>query len=255
MISRHVLAKRKVRQMIQEIYARSEMRLPTEPEIAAHIGISRETVRSALLSLQKEGIVARRHGRGTFLNYGVVEQPANMGEGKPFLSVIQDSGYAAEATILHHLRFRTSEPNASPAWIRTLFDEHVKGRLVSKGDDYLVIVRMFQADTVPVILAVDFLSRDSLLESTNSSDQFGDSIYEFVQTHTEEPIAYSVAELAASRPDPQVAEYLEISPQYPLLLLLHLHYWEQSRTPIAVTCAFVNSDRIRFSVFRSGYEL
>lgn len=40
--------------------------LPSESELAAQFGISRMTIRRALAALEKEGLIVRRHGSGTY---------------------------------------------------------------------------------------------------------------------------------------------------------------------------------------------
>lgn len=42
-------------------------RLPTEPSLAASLGISRATLREALKQLESEDLILRRHGIGTFI--------------------------------------------------------------------------------------------------------------------------------------------------------------------------------------------
>jgi len=42
--------------------------LPAEADLAAQLGISRPTLREALLHLEREGIIIRRHGVGTFVS-------------------------------------------------------------------------------------------------------------------------------------------------------------------------------------------
>src|SRR5215211_4172091 len=42
-------------------------RLPSEPDLAASLGVSRNVVRQALSSLEAVGIVRSEHGRGTFV--------------------------------------------------------------------------------------------------------------------------------------------------------------------------------------------
>jgi GntR family transcriptional regulator len=41
--------------------------LPSEVDLSAHLGISRPTLREALLSLEQEGMIVRKHGVGTFV--------------------------------------------------------------------------------------------------------------------------------------------------------------------------------------------
>ena len=71
-------------------------RLPSEPELAAELGVSRATLRDALRALEDEGALRRRWGSGTYvaerprvatsldLNFGVTEaiQAAGMRLGR-----------------------------------------------------------------------------------------------------------------------------------------------------------------------------
>ena len=44
--------------------------LPTERNLAAALGYSRVTIRSALGELQRDGLISRRQGSGTFVKHG-----------------------------------------------------------------------------------------------------------------------------------------------------------------------------------------
>lgn len=52
------------RPIVEETWERGAQ-LPSEPAIARHYGVSRNTVRQALLALETEGFVTRAQGRGT----------------------------------------------------------------------------------------------------------------------------------------------------------------------------------------------
>ena len=42
-------------------------RLPTEPVLAQHLGVSRATLREAMRSFESQGLIRRRQGIGTFV--------------------------------------------------------------------------------------------------------------------------------------------------------------------------------------------
>lgn len=58
---------RSLRAAIHEGRLRDNEALPPERDLAAHYGISRITVRKALAELEREGLVVRRRGMGTFV--------------------------------------------------------------------------------------------------------------------------------------------------------------------------------------------
>lgn len=60
------LALERLRQMLRDIPATGDSRLPTERQLAGSLGISRRSVRRALEVLEAEGLVWRRQGAGTF---------------------------------------------------------------------------------------------------------------------------------------------------------------------------------------------
>lgn len=50
-------------------------RLPTEPDLMARFGVSRFTVRQAIASLERRGLVRAEQGRGTFVRRDVLAYP------------------------------------------------------------------------------------------------------------------------------------------------------------------------------------
>lgn len=85
-----------------------EGKLPSEPQLAARLGVSRATVREAITLLETEGIVDRRHGSGTFvlpsaglknnmnMNFGVTDVIESAGQkpGSINVEIRQGSGSA-----------------------------------------------------------------------------------------------------------------------------------------------------------------
>ncbi|MBZ9937738.1 GntR family transcriptional regulator [Mesorhizobium sp. BR1-1-16] len=66
-----------IRSGIAEGRLRPNDALPAERDLAAHLGVSRVTVRKALRGLVDEGVLRQRHGSGTFVSRGAdrIEQP------------------------------------------------------------------------------------------------------------------------------------------------------------------------------------
>jgi len=74
-----------LRQRIDQGKLPAGARLPSEPDLAAELGVSRATLREALRALEDEGLLRRRQGSGTYVadrprvansldvNFGVTE--------------------------------------------------------------------------------------------------------------------------------------------------------------------------------------
>ena len=64
----HLQVQEHLRNLIESGVYGPGARLPSEVDLAAQLGISRPTLREALLHLEQEGVLVRRHGVGTFVS-------------------------------------------------------------------------------------------------------------------------------------------------------------------------------------------
>lgn len=127
--------------------------LPSEAAIARELGVSRNTLREAYVTLENEGVIIRRHGIGTF-----VAQPPfiqdSLNEFSPFAKIIQDVGYT---------------PN-----FKTLSTEIIEAPLevcdvlkLKSSTKVRYIERLVLADQKPVIYVEDYVPSDIDLQVSN----------------------------------------------------------------------------------------
>ncbi len=64
----HLQARQHLLSLIENGTYQPGEQLPSEVDLAAQLGISRPTLREALLHLEQEGMIFRRHGVGTFVS-------------------------------------------------------------------------------------------------------------------------------------------------------------------------------------------
>jgi GntR family transcriptional regulator len=228
----HVTTKRRIRELIADRVRQGLAQLPAEEELAGLLGVSRATLRTALVSLQKEGLIRRRQGRGTFIQGVAARLTANLGQDRAFLDVIRECGHEAGA------RARVVGPEAS--------DE------AGVGSPALRVERVFTADGRPAVLAVDLVPL-RLLQVPWPQVEPEASVFDFCAAWCGRPVAYSVAEIVPVAADPGIAATLEVEAGTPLLLLEHLHVAESDEV-LARTRAYVNGRWLRFAVVRAGSE-
>ena len=120
------------------------MLLPQEPELAAALGTSRQTLRRAYDTLARKGLITRRRGIGTFVRRPEVEQP--LGRLSSFLQTLALNG----------------QPPASRLVGARLCLDRQASRLLTSGGDGLVyeITRLFSVEGEPVVLETVYLPAD-----------------------------------------------------------------------------------------------
>jgi GntR family transcriptional regulator len=66
----HIQVQERLRTLIAGGVYQAGQQLPPEARLSAELGVSRPTLREALLNLEREGIIVRKHGVGTFVAPG-----------------------------------------------------------------------------------------------------------------------------------------------------------------------------------------
>jgi len=117
-------------------------RFPTDDELVATYGVSRQTVREAVRRLQGEGLLERRRGRGTTLTEPVLEQPLR-------------ALYSLARTVSHHGLAERSEVLA--AGRRTAPDDVAQALGLRRGGDVVFLERLRFADEEPISLERSWL--------------------------------------------------------------------------------------------------
>lgn len=230
--------KLRLREYIKACAQAATYRLPAEAQLSEMLAVSRPTVRSALLSLQKEGLLKRSHGRGTFINRYAVEMGTNLAEDKAFVDIIRDLGHEPSVEVLG----RGLRP-APPVVTEKLG--------LGEDDEVVVIERLFRSSGSPAVYSVDYVPRHDVTDVDAPSEI---STFDFIAMHTTRDVAYSIADIYPVAADAAVASRLGLAEGAPVLRLLHTHIDDDDR-PAAATSAFVNPELLTFSVVRTYHDV
>lgn len=118
--------------------------LPQEPELAAALGTSRQTLRRAYDALARKNLIARRRGIGTFVRRPEVEQP--LGQLSSFLQTLALNG---------------QPPASRLVGARLCLDRQASRLLTSDGRGLVYeITRLFSVGGEPIVLETVYLPGD-----------------------------------------------------------------------------------------------
>ena len=216
-------------------------RLPTEPLLATQLGVSRTTVRGALMTLERLGIVGRTPGRGTIVRKHVGRQAIILQRLIGFRGLLEETHDLVEVDQRYWLEDHPSDRAVEILGIRP---------------DATVIrtAKTMTADGAPAI----FISDEIPLQHCGPPDQvqlragepgdLPDSIFEFSRSWPHGSIEHTVIEMVPSivtEPD----EHLGLPVGSPFLRLWESHHSQEGQ-PLALSEVLVNDQYVRFHVVR-----
>ncbi|HAE58688.1 MAG TPA: hypothetical protein DCG54_04050 [Anaerolineae bacterium] len=170
-------------------------RLPSEPDLAADLGVSRATLREAMRTFETQGLIRRRQGAGTF----VVGQPPVMEGG---LEILESMLTLARRTNL--------DVGPGPATVERIQadDDCANALEVPAGTHLVRVSRTMRADSRPVAYLVDTLPED-VLHPEELTSKFSGSVLDYLLQRGD-PLSVSRTDITASNATADVAKMLEI---------------------------------------------
>jgi DNA-binding GntR family transcriptional regulator len=226
-----------LRQAITGGTFRPGSQLPTEAKLCEMLGVSRTVVREALRVLEDEGLVARRHGVGTFVRNHPIIKNLNFNFG--ITEMIESAGLKSGTS---HLAIQKE----------TADQEKAKQLRVSVGTSLITVERVRTADGRPVVYSLDTLT-EALLQRADFDPQLllTESIYNILQTSLGQTIEYGIARLLPVTAPHQVAEKLQLSTNALTLYIVQTDY-SASDEPLVYSCEYHLPDAFDFMVWRRG---
>jgi GntR family transcriptional regulator len=213
-------------------------RLPSEPDLAAELGVSRATLREALRALEDEGLLRRRWGSGTY----VAELPR--------VANSLDVNFGVTDAI------RTAGMRAGVAqgryWTEPVSVGEAARLGLDPGQDVLVVERVRTAEGRPVVLSRDIFPSRLVGDLPEAVDEMlHRSIYEVLERDLGIVIHHGVARFRPVRADYAVATRLGV-PRGELLLYLWQVDYAEDGAAVLSSHEFHLADAFDFSVVRRG---
>lgn len=224
----YVQVKNYIRKRIESGELRPHDALPGERELVSRLGLSRTTVRQALTDLVSEGILYRRHGKGTFVAPRKYEQ-----------NLTWLTGFAEG---VHHIdSFPTIEVLAQE--IRPAPDNIAATLKIPPGESVAFIARLISTDNEPLFVDRTYLIHP-IGELILQSDLTTQSIYKLIE-RLGYPVREGLQTIGAITMQPYDRRLLGVGPNSPALFLQRVTFIEAD-TPIEYSEAVYRADRFQY---------
>ncbi len=211
-------------------------RLPSEPDLARRLGVSRATLREAMRAFESKGLIRRRQGVGTF----VVGRQHVIDSGLEVLESIETQaeriGLQVTLGDLQVSKIKADGPAASAL-----------GK--PEGEELIRIARVIRTENRPVAYLVDTLPLD-VLSPEDLGGGFSGSILDLLLSRGEPALAQSRTEIRAEAASHDVARALEIQ-RGDVLLHFIAYLFDSTGQVIDYSFSYFLPGYFRFHVVRS----
>ena len=208
--------------------------LPSEATIAKTLGVSRNTLREAYISLENEGVIVRRHGIGTFVAHSPVIQDS-LNDFSPFAQIIQDGGYTPNFQTL------SMGYEKAPADVYDVFN-------APSSEKLRCIKRIVRADQQPVIYVDDYIPAvvDAVVQKW---DAFDGNMVRFLADSLDTPLHQIHSRIRAAALSFDTSRYLELAEGTPVLSVRSTIFTVDNK-PVNFSKVCFNSNIVELNIVR-----
>lgn len=208
--------------------------LPSEAAIAKKLGVSRNTLREAYISLENEGIIVRRHGIGTFVaHFPLIQDSLN--EFSPFAQLIQERGYEP------HFETLAMSMEQAPMEVCDILNSHPATKLRR-------IKRLVRADQQPVIYVDEYIS--PIVEKAQVDwDSFAGDMVRLLSDSLEVPLNQIQSRIRAAAINEEVSQYLALETGTPILSVRSTIFTVDNQA-ISYSRIYFNSNVVELNIVR-----
>lgn len=226
-----------LRNEIQDGRLAEGVRLPPEPELARRYRVSRPTLREALGALEREGLITKVHGIGTFIRRSVGRIQAGLENLESYTESIRRQGYVAEDRVLSVTR-------------RTLGELGLE-KYGPEEAAIVVIDSLRLADGCPVIYCRDVLLPAVTIdvERVREARPKVESLLDFLRSELKLELSHGHLAIQAQGAPNSVASHLDVAPDTPILCLTGPTF-DRGGVPVYHSTNYFRTDFYTFTFIR-----
>ena len=217
-------------------------RLPSEPDLARNLGVSRATVRQAVTELEEAGFLRRRQGRGTFVTDHATSLRNNLNVNSGVTDLIATGGWT---------------PGTDDVALETRAGsrDELRALGLTRGDAVVVVHRTRLADRKPVVAVEDVLAeavlvRAGMLPAELATAMATRSLYDLLDD-VGLAIHHGIADIRPSRAKGDVARRLGLRAGSVVVLIEQTDFTSDDE-PVLLSREHHRPDVFQFRVYRRG---
>lgn len=203
-------------------------RIPSEQVLCETYGVSRVTVRKAMLDLVQEGLLVRRQGKGTFVADARLKR--DLQHITSFSEACRGMGRAAASRVVE-LRRDLARP------------EDVERLHVPEGGEVIELCRLRLCDDEPVMLEYN---RFPVVYTFLEAEPLTGSLYDLLRDHGLIPTR-ATHDISLGHATPGVSRYLATAAGEALMILDETVFDQQDR-PLHLSRQWIRGDKFTFRI-------
>jgi GntR family transcriptional regulator len=208
-------------------------RLPSEDELASMLNVSRTTIRTALHSLEQDGIITRRRALGTTVNQHVAPDLVALQRLTGFDWLLREKGHEVDVDV---------------TWTRSKVTDEVRALFGgAEGEECLLTEKLFFADGELAIYVRDLVPWNEITKPPRG--RVSPSLFDFSARHLRQPIDHALVEIEPAVKRSNATTRLTLAVGEPFARLHERHFALDGRA-LAYSVIDVDDKFIRFEVFR-----
>ena len=213
----------------------AESRLPSEPELARRMGVSRATLREAMRSFEGQGLIRRRQGVGTF----VVATVPVLDSGLEVLESIETLAQRTNLSVnMGELQVQQVEAD----------EDHAAALNVPVGTQLTRVARVIYTENRPIAYLVDTVPAD-ILTIVEVESGFTGSVLDLLLRRGDPKLVQSRTDIRAIGATSEVARALQVQRDDVLLHFVAYLYSKDSRV-VDYSFSYFLPGYFRFHVVR-----
>lgn len=206
-------------------------RIPSEKELMSIFGVSRITVRQALGDLERDGMIFRIPGKGSYVAKPKEKATQELARLQGFAEAMEQQGYSA--------RNRVVGLASLPA------DEEIAERLrIPVGTTVTEIRRVRYLDETPISFDITYVGHE-LGQRLAREDLAGRDIFLILEKDYGIPLCHADQCIQALAADDVLTDYLDVEPGSPILHIERLAF-SQNGEPVEFDYIYYRGDAFRY---------